>query len=51
MKYLRLRIEQMIEDIENEIEIGYNSERQQGKYEALNEIVDLINEIGENDDE
>lgn len=42
MKDLKLRIKQMIEDIENEIGIGYNGERQQGKYEGLKEVLNLI---------
>ncbi len=45
METLRLRIEQLIEDLENETENWHMNDMEQGRYDALNEVLEIMDEI------
>ncbi len=45
METLRLRIEQLIEDLENKTENRYMNDMEQGRYDALNEMLEIMDEI------
>lgn len=45
METLRLKIEQLIEDLENETENRHMNDIEQGRYSALNEVLEIIDEI------
>lgn len=44
METLRLKIEQLIEDLENETENRHMNDMEQGRYDALNEVLEIIDE-------
>ena len=45
METLRLKIEQLIEDLENETENRHMNDMEYGRYNALNEVLEIIDEI------
>ena len=45
METLRLKIEQLIEDLENETENRHMNDMEQGRYSVLNEVLEIIDEI------
>ena len=45
METLRLKIEQLIEDLENETENRHMNDMEQGRYNVLNEVLEIIDEF------
>lgn len=45
MERLRLKIEQLIEDLENETENQHMNDLEQERYNALNEVLEIMDEI------
>lgn len=45
MERLRLKIEQLIEDLENETENRHMNDLEQERYNALNEVLEIMDEI------
>ncbi len=45
METLRLRIEQLIEDLENDTENRHMNDMEQGRYDALNEVLEIMDKI------
>ena len=45
MDKLRLRIEQLIEDLENETENRHMNDLEQGIYDTLNEVLVIVDKI------
>ena len=45
MKELRLRIEQLMEDLENKTENRHMNDLEHGKYNALQEVIEIIDEL------
>lgn len=44
MEELRIKIEQLIEDLENETANRHMNDLEEGRYKALYEVLDLIDE-------
>ncbi len=45
MKELRLKIEQLIEDLENETENRHMNDLEYGRYTALQEVIEIIDKL------
>lgn len=45
METLRLKIEQLIEDLENETGNRHMNDMEYGRYNALNEVLEIIDEF------
>lgn len=45
MKKLRLRIEQLMEDLENKSENRHMNDLECGKYTAFQEVIEIIDEL------
>lgn len=45
MEKLRLRIEQLMEDLENETENRHMNDLEYGRYTALQEVIEIIDEL------
>lgn len=45
MEKLRLRIEQLMEDLENETENRHMNDLEYGRYTTLQEVIEIIDEL------
>ena len=45
MEELRLKIEQLLEDLKNETELRYMNDGEYSRFCTLNEVLDLIDEM------
>lgn len=45
MEELRLRIEQLIEDLKNKSENRHMNDLERGRYDALNEVLEIMDEF------
>lgn len=45
MEELRLKIEQLIEDLENESQNRHMNDLEYGRYAALQEVIEIIDEL------